>query len=78
MKVDLLGKWSTREEAKKWPEGIAVVARRLDLSVKDYGGVDLETYFRPDQIDLRYTGKTAFIRLSPHQEGEENARKRKR
>ena len=77
-KSDLLGNWISKEEAKKWPAGIVVVARRTELKTAQYGGVDLTTYFRPDQLDGLYSDTTLFMRLSPLQEGDAAAKKGKR
>lgn len=78
MKTDLLGNWVNKEEAKKWPAGIVVVARRTERKLTNYGGVDLTTYFRPDQLDQLYSDTTLFMRLTPLQEGEAAAKKGKR
>jgi hypothetical protein len=78
MKCDLLGTWVSKAEAKTWPEGIVVVARRTELEMQNWGGVDLDVYFRPDQVDGRYSDSTLFMRLSRKQPGEENSPRRKR
>lgn len=77
-KSDLIGNWVNKEEARKWPEGIVVVARRTELKPTNYGGVDLTTYFRPDQLDQLYSDTTLFMRLTPPQEGEVATKRVKR